>query len=80
MSNVVSVELSDEVKKQLDTVAEYLGKTHSWVIEKAIEKYLAEEMEEIRFLQEGEKNLAEMKEKGNGMSLQELADYLGYNK
>ncbi len=78
MSNVISIELSDEVKKQLDEVAEYLKKTPNAVVLQAIERYLAEEIEEIRFLQETDKITHRMETTGEGcMTFEEFSKSLG---
>ncbi len=63
--HTTSIRLSDEIKHQLDEVAAFRDRKPHWVMVKAIEHYLAQETEEIRWFRERveamEKDIAEDK-------------------
>ena len=52
MARVTSVHLSDELAGQLDHLATALDRPHSWLIEQALARYVAEESSQIAAIRE----------------------------
>lgn len=52
-SAVVTTRVSPEVSEQLDRLAQRLGRSRAWVIQRAVTRYIEEESEFWRFVQDG---------------------------
>lgn len=61
MSNavVVTARISHDVSAKLDALARETERTRAWLIAKAIEQYVDEELEMIAFIAEGDADLRE---------------------
>ena len=55
---VVTARIETDLAEKLDTLGAVLERSRAWIVAKAIERYVAEEMELIAFIQEGEDDIA----------------------
>lgn len=53
-TNVVTARLDPEVLSRLDRLAEYQERSRSWLVAKAVERFVSEEAAFLDFIQEGE--------------------------
>lgn len=74
--HTTSIRLPDEIKKTLDEIADFQDRKPHWIMVKAIEKYLAEEMKEMRFLRDAEQNYQDMKNNGSGVTLEAFGNWV----
>lgn len=77
---VTSIRLPDEMREKLDFVATQTQRKRNWLMVEAIKRYIDDEWEEMQFLQDADKNLAELNTLNNGLSLDEFATALGIQK
>lgn len=56
-SNVVTTRLDPATTEALETLAKELDRSRAWIVAKAVERYVAEELEFIAFIKEGEADL-----------------------
>jgi predicted transcriptional regulator len=56
-STVVTTRLEPSATEALDTLARELDRSRAWIVAKAVERYVAEELEFIAFIKEGEADL-----------------------
>jgi predicted transcriptional regulator len=56
-TNVVTSRLPDEILADVDRLAKELDRSRAWIVAKAIERYVGEELEFIAFIKEGEADL-----------------------
>lgn len=57
-TNVVTARLDPETLSALDRLAEYQERSRSWLVAKAVERYVGEEAAFLDFIQEGEDAIA----------------------
>lgn len=57
-SAVITARLESDTAAKLDLLAEKLDRSRAWVIAKAIDQYVNEELEFMAFVQEGEDDIA----------------------
>lgn len=77
---VTSIRLPDEMREKLDFVAAQTQRKRNWLMVEAIKRYIDDEWEEMQFLQDADKNLAELNTLNNGLSLDEFATALAIQK
>lgn len=53
-TNVVTARLDPETLDRLDRLAEYQERSRSWLVAKAVQRYVSEEAAFLDFIQEGE--------------------------
>ena len=51
---VITARLEEETLKALDALAESQERTRAWLVAKAVERYVREEVEFLAFIKEGE--------------------------
>ncbi len=56
-STVVTTRLDPDATEALDTLAKELDRSRAWIVAKAVERYVAEELEFVAFIKEGEADL-----------------------
>ena len=56
-STVVTTRLDPSATEALDTLAKELDRSRAWIVAKAVERYVNEELEFIAFIKEGEADL-----------------------
>jgi predicted transcriptional regulator len=56
-STVVTTRLAPAATEGLDTLAKELDRSRAWIVAKAVERYVADELEFIAFIKEGEADL-----------------------
>lgn len=56
-SNVVTTRLDTTATEALDTLAKELDRSRAWIVARAVERYVTEELEFIAFIKEGEADL-----------------------
>jgi predicted transcriptional regulator len=56
-STVVTTRLEPAATEALDTLARELDRSRAWIVAKAVERYVAEELEFVAFIKEGEADL-----------------------
>ena len=56
-TSVITARLTPDVSADLDRLADYHERSRSWLIAKAVEKYVSEESAFFAFLQEGEDDI-----------------------
>ncbi|HEX2811541.1 MULTISPECIES: CopG family ribbon-helix-helix protein [unclassified Sphingopyxis] len=54
---VISTRVTSDLSARIDTLAKELDRSRAWVIAKAIERYIEEELEFIEFVREGERDI-----------------------
>lgn len=57
-STVVTTRLMPDVLDDVDRLAQALERSRAWIVAKAIERFVGEELEFIAFIKEGEADLA----------------------
>lgn len=58
-TTVVTSRVTADVSERVDQLAKELDRSRAWVIAKAIERYVEEELEFIEFVREGERAIEE---------------------
>ena len=53
MLNPVSIRLDSETIQSLDNLGSHVGRSRTWLIQDAVQRYLAEEMKFLAAVQEG---------------------------
>ena len=56
-TSVVTSRLSVDILADVDRLARELDRSRAWIVAKAIERYVSEELEFIEFIKEGEADL-----------------------
>lgn len=54
---VVTTRVTAELSARIDALAKEMDRSRAWVIAKAIERYVEEELEFIEFVREGERDI-----------------------
>ena len=54
---VVTTRVTAELSARIDALANEMDRSRAWVIAKAIERYVEEELEFIEFVREGERDI-----------------------
>jgi predicted transcriptional regulator len=58
-TSVVTARVTSDISERVDQLAKELDRSRAWVIAKAIERYVEEELEFIEFVREGERAIEE---------------------
>jgi len=58
-TTVLTTRVAIELSERIDQLAQEMDRSRAWVIAKAIERYVDEELEFIAFVREGERDLDE---------------------
>jgi predicted transcriptional regulator len=58
-TTVLTTRVATELSERIDQLAQEMDRSRAWVIAKAVERYVAEELEFIAFVREGERDLDE---------------------
>jgi len=56
---VLTTRVSAELSERIDELAKEMERSRAWVIAKAVERFVEEEMELIEAIREGERDIAE---------------------
>lgn len=76
MSHTTSIRLDDETKRLLDEVAKFRERKPHWIMVKALESYLAAELEEMRYFKDSETAVNEAMNDGDGVSFEQFSDWV----
>lgn len=76
MSHTTSIRLDDKTKQLLDEVAIFRERKPHWIMVKALERYLADELEEMRYFKAGETAVDELIANGGGVSFEQFNDWV----
>lgn len=55
----ISTRVTEELVEKIDRLSEHLGRTRSWILNEALESYIASELEFIDAVQEGLQDLTQ---------------------
>lgn len=73
---VLTTRVSNELSARIDELAEAMERSRAWVIAKAIERYVEEELEFIAAIREGERDF----EEGRTFTQEEVEAMLGVRR
>ena len=75
-NTVISVRISDEMDKQIATLAHLRGRSRSWIVNEALSRYIDSEKRFINVVQQGLQDIDDGSLVPNGVVLQEIRDLI----
>jgi predicted transcriptional regulator len=73
---VLTTRVSSELSQRIDDLARELERSRAWVIAKAVERYVEEELELVEAIREGERDIDE----GRFFTQEEMEARFGVNR